>query len=185
LIFKQVYDMAHHQTDTPEEASAIKDVNRAASSLGKLPAQSRARIIREHLADPDVARETFNAPEPDDEMAAKARMHAGSAISRHDQRIQRHVEEKRHEEAADRGRTDQEALYEVSSMMQVLTDVVVTGGRLARKLSDGATLSAGTRNALADRALKAKATVEWLEAIRDEQHAEDIDEVLRAWAAES
>lgn len=183
--FADAYRMATTDAESPEEASAIKDANRATSSLGKLPAKSRAAIIREHLADPEVARETFNAPEPDDETAATARMHAGSAISRHDQRVQEHIREKRHGEAIRENRTDQEAMYEVSAMMQVLADVVVTGGNLAHKLSEGATLSSGMRHTLAGYATKAKATIEWLQGIEDQQHAEDVDEVLRVWAAES
>lgn len=183
--FADAYRMAERFVDDPEEAAAAKDRNRAASALDKLTPAGRAGVIRRHLADPEVARETFNAAEPDDETAAKARMYAGSAISRHDQRIQAHVQERRHQEAVDRGRTDDEAQYEIASMMQVLADVVVTGGRLARKMSEGATLPDGMRRTLAGYATKAKATIEWLEGIEDEQHAEDIEEVLRVWAAES
>lgn len=160
-------------------------IGQAVRTVRDLPPERKAEVIREALADPEVAKHTFNAPEADDEMAAKARMYAGNAITDHDHRIQRHVQERRHEESVNTGRTDSEAIYEVSSMMQVLADVVVTGGKLARKLSDGATLSDPMRQTLAGYATKAKATIEWLEGIKDADHAEDIEEVLRVWAAES
>jgi hypothetical protein len=182
--FSDAYVAARHGID-PEESASARQAERAASEIRRLPPERKAEVVREALADPEVAKHTFNAPQADDEMAAKARMHAGNAITTHDQRVQRHIQQQRHEEAVSMGRTDTEALYEVAAMMQVLTDVVVTGGQLARKLSEGATLNAGTRNTLADRAMKARATVDWLETIRDERHAEDIEEVLRVWAAES
>jgi hypothetical protein len=175
----------------PPFAEALSPFNRHSEEIRtkrgirNLSPERRAEVVRELLTDPEVAHETFNTPQPDDEIAAKARMYAGNAISHHDQRIQEHVQEKRHQEAVTKGRTDQEALYELSAMMQVLADVVVTGGKLARKLSEGATLSKRARQSLADYAAKAKATIEWLEGVRDEQHAEDIDEVLRVWVAES
>jgi hypothetical protein len=183
--FAETYRLYSTGFDDPEEALRYNQERRTLADVRNLQPERKAQVARELLADPDVARETFNAPEPDDEIASKARMHAGSAISRHDQRIQAHVQERRHQEAVDRGRTDDEAQYEIASMMQVLADVVVTGGRLARKMSEGATLPDGMRRTLAGYATKAKATIEWLEGIEDEQHAEDIEEVLRVWAAES
>jgi hypothetical protein len=183
--FAEAYRTAETDAESPEEATTIKDANRAASALDKLGPVVKAGIIREHLADPKVAREVFNAPQPDDETAAKARMHAGNAITDHDQRIAEHLEDKRHGEAVAEGRSDLEGLYEVATMMSALAAVVVAGGKLARRLSTGATLSDRMRQSLAGQATKAKATIEWLEGIEHEQAGEDINEVLRVWAAES
>ena len=38
---------------------------------------------------------------------------------------------------------------------------------------------------LAERATRAKATIEWLESIKDNSPSQDINEVLRVWATES
>ena len=88
VTFAEAYRMADRNVDTPEEASALNDANRAASALGKLPAKSRAQIIREHFTDPDVLNEVMRDP--------AARSHATEAIDR--QRTER--DRREHEEFA-------------------------------------------------------------------------------------
>lgn len=185
VTFGAAYEMIREGVDSPDEAATRRTFRQTSSGARRLPPEQQATLAREMLADPDVARHTFDAPDADPAITRKARMHAGNAITDYDKRLHDRITHERHEEAKETGHTDQEALYEVSAMMQVLADVVVTGGKLAHKLSEGATLSSGMRHTLAGYATKAKATIEWLEGIEDQQHAEDVDEVLRVWAAEA
>lgn len=81
--FAEAYRMVETATDDPDAASVIKNANRASSALGQLPTRSRAEIIREHLADPNVADEVMaNREARNGAIAAVSRMQERDDIGR-------------------------------------------------------------------------------------------------------
>lgn len=83
VTFADAYRMAETSADTPEEASAIKNVNRASSALGQLPRRARAEVIREIMKDPDVADEVMAVRDTRrDAIAAVSRVHEREDLTR-------------------------------------------------------------------------------------------------------
>jgi hypothetical protein len=153
VSFADAYRMASTGSDTPEEASAVMNAHRAASSLGKLPSKSRAAIIREHMADPEVAAEVFRD--------TSARASASRAIADAHEQLQGQVSRDRQERVADGQRPDFEAAEAVRRVVADLDQLVADASRLPGSLGGRA------RGMLAFSARRAKPTVDWLAALED------------------
>ena len=174
--FAEAFRMAETSSDTPEEASAIKDANRAARLTRQAAPRSRAEIIREHLADPEVARQLMSNPDTARDVAAAAPGQVGRALAEHHDRVREHVERGANADL----RENLQTRVEVLNVLQALGAVRVAIPRL--QAIDR--IQPIEMEMLVEEAQQTLASVQWLATLTPDQ-AELGDEVTAFLASQS